>query len=44
LPLVSRGGTSLIMTVGALGMILSVSRQNDENSHDRPRAESIYEK
>ena len=25
-------------------MILSVSRQNDEQSHDTPRSESIYEK
>ena len=26
-----------------LGMILSVSRQNDEQSHDMPKSESIYE-
>jgi hypothetical protein len=25
-------------------MILSVSRQNDEQSHDMPKSESIYEK
>ena len=44
LPLISRGGSSVLFTVIALGMILSVSRQNDEHSHDTPRSESIYEK
>ena len=44
LPLISRGGSSTIFTTIALGMILSVSRQNDEQSHDTPRSESIYEK
>lgn len=44
LPLISRGGSSVFFTALALGMILSVSRQNDEQSHDRPRSESIYEK
>ena len=43
-PLISRGGSSTIFTTIALGMILSVSRQNDEQSHDTPRSESIYEK
>ncbi len=43
LPLISRGG-SCIFTAIALGMILSVSRQNDEQSHDMPKSESIYEK
>ncbi|MBE6213239.1 MAG: FtsW/RodA/SpoVE family cell cycle protein [Rikenellaceae bacterium] len=33
LPLISRGGSSLIFTCIALGMILSVSRQNEEGSH-----------
>ena len=33
LPLISRGGSSLIFTAISLGMILSVSRQNDEGSH-----------
>ena len=28
----------------ALGMILSVSRQNDEQSHDTPRSETLYER
>ena len=44
LPLISRGGSSTIFTAIALGMILSVSRQNDEQSHDMPKSESIYEK
>lgn len=33
LPLISRGGSSLLFTCIGLGMILSVSRQNDEGSH-----------
>ena len=37
-------GSSTIFTAIALGMILSVSRQNDEQSHDMPKSESIYEK
>ena len=44
LPLISRGGSSMIFTAIALGMILSVSRQNDEQSHDMPKSESLYEK
>lgn len=44
LPLISRGGSSVLFTSIALGMILSVSRQNDEKSHDMPKSESIYEK
>ena len=44
LPLISRGGSSMIFTAIALGMILSVSRQNDEKSHDMPKSESLYEK
>ena len=44
LPLVSRGGSSTLFTAIALGMILSVSRQNDEQSHDKPRGESLLEK
>lgn len=44
LPLISRGGSSMLFTMIAFGMILSVSRQNDEQSHERPRGESIYEK
>ena len=34
----------MLFTMIAFGMILSVSRQNDEHSHDTPRSESIYEK
>ena len=33
LPMISRGGSSLLFTCIALGMILSVSRQNIENSY-----------
>ena len=44
LPLVSKGGSSLLFSCIALGMILSVSRQNEEHSHVTPRGESIYEK
>lgn len=44
LPLISRGGSSVLFTAIALGMILSVSRQNDEQSHDTPKGETIYEK
>ena len=41
LPLISRGGSSVLFTAIALGMILSVSRQNDEQSHDRPKNEEL---
>ena len=41
LPLISRGGSSVLFTTIALGMILSVSRQNDEQSHDRPKNEEL---
>ena len=44
LPLISRGGSSTLFTTIALGMILSVSRLNDEQSHDRPKSETLYEK
>lgn len=43
LPLISRGGSSMLFTSIALGMILSVSRQNDEQSHDKPKGESLLE-
>ncbi|MCM1151253.1 MAG: FtsW/RodA/SpoVE family cell cycle protein [Alistipes sp.] len=42
LPLISRGGSSVLFTAIALGMILSVSRQNDERSHDMPKSETLY--
>lgn len=44
LPLISRGGSSTLFTLIALGMILSVSRQNEEQSHDKPKSESLYER
>lgn len=44
LPLISRGGSSMLFTSIALGMILSVSRQNDEHSHDTPKDESMLER
>ena len=44
LPLISRGGSSTLFTAIALGMILSVSRQNEEHSHLRPKSESMLEK
>ena len=44
LPLISRGGSSVLFTSIALGMILSVSRQNDERSHDAPKSETLYER
>ena len=43
LPLISHGGSSMFFTAIALGMILSVSRQNEENSHTAPKQESILE-
>ncbi len=43
LPLISRGGSSLIFNAIALGMILCVARQNEESSHDMPRSQSMYE-
>lgn len=42
LPIISRGGSSMVFTALALGIILSVSRQNSEGSHDKPKGESIY--
>ena len=42
LPLISRGGSSVLFTAVALGMILSVSRQNEEQSHVKPKAETLY--
>ena len=42
LPLFSRGGSAVLFTAIALGMILSVSRQNDEKSHDTPKGETLY--
>ena len=44
LPLISRGGSSMLFTALAIGMFQSVSRQNGEKSHDKPRGESIVGK
>lgn len=43
LPLVSLGGSSVIFTCLALGMILGVSRQVKEQSLDTPKSESLFE-
>ena len=37
LPLISRGGSSMLFTAIGLGMILSVSRQTAEGSHEEER-------
>lgn len=37
LPMISRGGSSLLFTSIGLGMILSVSRQTEEGSHEEDR-------
>lgn len=44
LPLISLGGSSLLFTSLALGMILGVSRQIEEKSLDMPKSESLLEK
>lgn len=44
LPLISLGGSSLLFTSLALGMILGVSRQIEEKSLDTPKNESLLEK
>ncbi len=44
LPIISRGGSSVLFTAAALGMILSISRQNEEKSHTDPKKESILER
>ncbi len=41
LPLISRGGSSTLFTAIALGMMLSVSRQNEEQSHDKPKDQNL---
>lgn len=43
LPLISLGGSSLFFTSMALGMILGVSRQINEQTLDRPKGESLLE-
>lgn len=44
LPLISKGGSSLVFTLMALGMILGVSRQTVEKTLDNPKGESLLEK
>lgn len=44
LPIISRGGSSVLFTAAALGMILSISRQNEDKSHTDPKKESILER
>lgn len=44
LPLISKGGSSLVFTLFALGMILGVSRQTAINTLDAPKDQSLFEK
>lgn len=44
LPLVSMGGTSMIFTSVAFGIILSVSRDVEENAKLTPKEEKINNK
>jgi cell division protein FtsW len=44
LPLVSLGGSSVIFTAMALGMMLGVSRQMNEQTIDKPKEESLLER
>ena len=44
LPFISRGGSSMLFATIAMAIVLSVSRQNDEKSHDKPRGESMLER
>ncbi len=43
LPLISKGGSSELFLSFALGMMLGVSRQVQEQTIERPRAESLLE-
>ena len=43
LPLISKGGTSLLFTLASIGMILNISRQTEIKTHDRPKDESLLE-
>lgn len=43
LPLISKGGTSLLFTLASIGMILNISRQTETKTHDRPKDESLLE-
>lgn len=44
LPFVSHGGSSMLFATWAMSIVLSISRQNDEKSHVKPRGESIMER
>ena len=44
LPFISRGGSSMLFATIAMAIVIGVSRQNDEKSHDKPRGESILER
>jgi cell division protein FtsW len=43
LPLISKGGSSELFLSFALGMMLGVSRQTQQNTLDKPRAETLLE-
>lgn len=43
LPLISLGGSSIVFTCVALGLILGISRQVKEQSLDRPRGETMLD-
>jgi cell division protein FtsW len=43
LPLISKGGSSELFLSCALGMMLGVSRQTQENTLDTPKAETLLE-
>lgn len=44
LPFISRGGSSMLFATAAMAIVLGVSRQNEEKSHEMPRGESILER
>lgn len=44
LPFISRGGSSMFFATVAMAIVLGVSRQNEERSHDTPRNESMLER
>ena len=43
LPLISLGGSSIVFTCGALGLILGISRQVKEQSLDRPKGQTMLD-
>lgn len=44
LPIISKGGTSLLIMLASVGMILGVSRQMQNNTLERPKEETMFEK